>query len=120
LVREAYVSKSKNRHATQIKHMGAYLYKMLTQGWMIDKVEQMRKQGAEPVSAQLDVFKQFENMRDASMYAKVAKEPFRTSYEAFREMYELHKEVHQVDISEGEYAFDLGYEIQGDFVEKVR
>ncbi|MEM7656019.1 MAG: hypothetical protein AAF399_07815, partial [Bacteroidota bacterium] len=120
IVRETYVRKTKNKHASQIKHMGAYLYKMLMQGWLIDQVEQMRREGAEPISAQLDVFKQFENLRDSKMYEKVAEEPFRTDYASFKEMYQLHKEVHQSDISEAEYAFDLGYEIRGDYVEKVR
>ncbi|MEM7368159.1 MAG: replication initiation protein [Bacteroidota bacterium] len=119
LVKEAFVRKTQNKHATPIKHMGAYLHKMLTQGWLIEQVENMRKEGAEPETAQLDVFKQFENMQAAASYQKSQKQTFSTSYASFKEMYELHKEIHQVEISEAEYAFDLGYEIQGEVVVKV-
>ena len=93
---------------------------MLTEGWLIEKVEEMRKAGAEPITAQLDVFKQPLNSPATPFKAgKQKKEPYRTSYQSFKEMYELHKQVHQVDMTEKEYASDLGYEIKGDFVVKI-
>jgi len=116
LVRESLVRKSKTRHANKVRNLPAYMYKMLTEGWLIEQVEEMRKQGAEPITAQLDVFQQHENHFSP---VKKPKEPYRTSYVSFREMYELHKEVYKNDISEEDYARELGYEIHGDFVVKV-
>ncbi|MEL6671254.1 MAG: replication initiation protein [Bacteroidota bacterium] len=118
LVRESIVRKSKNRHAKQIKNIGAYLYKMLVEGWLIEQVEEMRQAGAEPVTAQLDVFKQILNVPEEPIQQPDSSR-FETSYESFREMYELHKEVHKVDLTEEEYAADLGYEIQGAVVVKI-
>ncbi|RMG75335.1 MAG: RepB family plasmid replication initiator protein [Bacteroidetes bacterium] len=118
LVRETYVRKNQSKKATPIRNMGAYLYKMLTEGWLIEKVEEMRRAGAEPQTAQLDVFKQFEYQYEPAQPAP--RESYRTSYDSFREMYELHKEVHKVDLTEEAYASELGYEIHGDFVIKVR
>ncbi|MEZ4848926.1 MAG: replication initiation protein [Bacteroidia bacterium] len=122
LVKDTYIRKNKNKHATPIKNISAYLYKILLEGWYIDRVEEMRKAGAEPVSAQLDVFKQqiFQTDDDETPAKEMKKEPYRTSYESFKEMYELHCEIHQVNISEAVYADELGYEIRGDFVVKIK
>ena len=117
LVRETLTRKAKSKHATKVRNLPAYLYKILTEGWLIEQVEEMRKQGAEPITAQLDVFRQYENTQFSPV--KKPKEPYRTSYESFREMYELHQEVHGVTMSEAEYAQELGYEIKGDYVVKV-
>ena len=121
LVRDAYIRKNKNKNAAKIKNMGAYLYKMLTEGWLIDQVEEMRLAGAEALTAQLDIFNQYRNEEAYTPLKPMPpKEPFQTSYESFKEMYDLHLEVHKVDISEADYARDLGYEIRGDYVVKVK
>ena len=114
LVKETYRIKNRTKGAEPIRKMGPYLLKVLTEGWYIDKVEARREAKLQTEKAQLNVFEDQPKLRP-----EPKQKPFQTSYESFREMYELHKEIHQSNLSETEYAKELGYRIQGNVVIKM-
>ena len=114
LVKESYRLRKKIKGGSQIRKMGPYILKVLTEGWYVDRVKDRWKAIEKAKASQLDMFEdQPKNEIEES------KEQYRTSYESFREMYELHVEIHGEDITEAEYADRLGYRIEGDSVVKI-
>ncbi|WNJ21583.1 replication initiation protein [Pontibacter sp. G13] len=118
MVRELDRKKHNSKDAKPIKHMGAYILKILNEGWFIEQIQERRKLISKTIEQQLDLFPSTSQLN--RLAPKQPPVEFRTTYASFREMYELNQEINPSSMTEAEFAANLGYEIHGDWVVKIQ